>query len=145
MDESGQQVANGSNDMKVINLSDLVLTPDHIKLLKKGMTFSPVTNIDEFTVFKDITLFLRKIFFRSLYTNTDNAFDPIESIGVEDQKVLDILNSLLDEIDMPDEEPSTLIRCANLRIRSQKMPPLSKNKWLNLFLDMVQTDLEKIN
>lgn len=25
------------------------------------------------------------------------------------------------------------------------MPPLSKNRWLNLFLEMVQTDLEKID
>lgn len=130
--------------MKIVNLSDLELTPDHISLLQKGMTFSPVNNMDEFTVFKDIMLFLRKVFLHFLYDRTDNTAAPVMSMDVDDQKALDIMNSLLDESEGP-PETSIPIRQANLRIRSQKMPPLSKNRWLNLFLDMVQTDLGKVD
>lgn len=83
--------------MKVINLSDLDLTPDHINLLQKDIFFSPVANMDEFT------LFLRKVFFRSLYTKNDNAIDITEPFEAEDQRALDILNSLLDENDTPNE------------------------------------------
>lgn len=129
--------------MKVVNLSDLKLTPDHISLLQKGMTFSPVANMDKFTVFKDVTLFLRKVFLHSLYDQKDSAAVAALPIDAEDQKALDILNSLLEENEGPSEIPTSIRRQANLRIRSQKMPPLSKNKWLNLFLDMLQTDLEK--
>lgn len=54
-------------DMKVINLSAFPLAPRHINLLQKGMSFSPVDNMDKFTVYKDVSLFLRKVFFRSIY------------------------------------------------------------------------------
>lgn len=131
--------------MKVVNLSNIELTPDHISLLQKGMTFSPVNNMDEFTVFKDITLFLRKVFLRSLYDCTDNTAAPAIPLDVDDQKALDILNSLLEESKGPFEASTPTRRQAKLRIRSQKMPPLSKNRWLKLFLDMVQTDLGKID
>lgn len=32
-----------------------------------------------------------------------------------------------------------------MRIRSTKMPTLSKHKWLKVFLDLVQRDLSKVN
>lgn len=87
------------------------------------MTFSPVNIMDEFTVFKDITLFLRKVFLRSLYDRTDNTAVAATPMDVEDQKALDILNSLLEENEGPLETSIPIRRQANLRIRSQKMPP----------------------
>lgn len=65
--------------------------------------------------------------------------------NVEDQLAFDTLNSLLQENKGPTKINTLIKRKANLRIRSQKMPPLSKNKWLKIFLDLVQTDLEKVN
>lgn len=52
--------------MKVVNLSDFPLSHDHIKLLQKGMTFSPVSNMYEFTVYKDLTLPSESLFAISL-------------------------------------------------------------------------------
>lgn len=48
-----------ATDMKVINLSDFPLEERHIKLLSKGLSFSPATPMDKFTAYKDINLFLR--------------------------------------------------------------------------------------
>lgn len=42
-------------------------------------------------------------------------------------------------------DPTPMNRPSNLTIKSLKMPPLSKHKWINLFLDQVQKDLTKIN
>lgn len=134
-----------TGDMKNVNLSDFTLTPDHISLIQRGMSFSPVTNMDEFTVYNDITLFLRKAFLRSLHERKDNQPTSTMTVDAEDQRALDILNSLLKENEGPLETTTSVRRQANLGIRSLKMPPLSKNKWLNLFLDMVQTDLEKVD
>lgn len=115
------QVASNGVDMKIVNLSDMVLTPDHISLLQKGMTFSPVNNMDKFTVFKDITLFLRKVFLRSLYDNS--IATPVVTLEADDQRALEILNSLLEENEGPLMTAAPIRRQANLRIRSQKMPP----------------------
>lgn len=46
--------------------------------------------------------------------------------------------------DLP-PDPISVNRPSNLTIKSQKMPPLSKHKWISLFLDQVQKDLTKIN
>lgn len=84
-------------DMKVVNLSDLELTPDHISLLQRGLTFSPVSNMDEFTVYKDIVLFLRKVILKSLYTDQEIPKGILPPLNTEDQQALDILHSLLQE------------------------------------------------
>lgn len=54
-------------DMKIINLSTFPLAPNHISLLQRGMLFSPTANMDIFSVYKDVALFLRKVFFRTLH------------------------------------------------------------------------------
>lgn len=124
-----QNDQHGSNDLKVVNLSSQNLSPDHISLLAKGMSFSLTSAMDEFTVYKDITLFLRKVFLRSLYDGKDGVSTANTIIDSDDQNALDILNSLLDENLGHSEEFHTPIkRLVDLKIRSQKMPPLSKNR-----------------
>lgn len=99
--------------------------------------------MDKFTVYKDIVLFLRKVFLRSMYQNSGEInTNETEHLDAEDQQALDILNALLEENE-PTSCPTR--RIADLLIRSKKMPPLSKNRWLYMFLEMVQADLEKIN
>lgn len=140
-----QSKQNASNDLKVVNLSNHPLSPDHINLLAKGMSFSSTSAMDEFTVYKDITLFLRKVFLRSLYEREGGTSTVNTILDSDDQKVLDILNLLLEENSEHGEEFHTPTKCiVDLKIKSQKMPPLSKNRWLSLFLEMVQSDLEKV-
>lgn len=146
MTQPVQQVTTAPRtDMKVVNLSDYELTPNHISLLQKGLSFSPVSNMDEFTVYKDIVLFLRKVFLKSLYTESDIPTDTTMSPNTDDEQALEILNSLLLESDGLTQSDAPIRRRANLQIRSQKMPPLSKNKWLQIFLELVQTDLERVD
>lgn len=46
---------------------------------------------------------------------------------------------------MDEEHIEPVRQPSSIRIRSTKMPSLSKHKWLSLFLDLVQIDLEKVN
>lgn len=145
MDLPSQYIAQTSKDMKVVYLSDFERTHDHISLLQKGMSFSPVANMDEFTVYKDVALFLRKAFLRSLYEGKGSLAVATLPLDEDDQLALDTLNSLLADNEGLSQINSSIRRKTNLRIRSQKMLPLLKNKWLQIFLDLVQPDLEKVN
>lgn len=49
------------HDMKVINLSNVKLKEKHIELLQKGLSFSLMSRINEFEIFKSISLLLRKV------------------------------------------------------------------------------------
>lgn len=60
-----------TQDKKVVNLSDFPLNQHHISLLQKGLSFSPTASMNEFEVFKDINLFLRKVIFR--YWHSDRG------------------------------------------------------------------------
>lgn len=129
-------------DKKVVNLSSFPLELRHVQLLQRGMSFSPVSNMEEFTVYKDVVLFLRKVFFRSLYQQDDRETEINPQPDLDDQHALAILNSLLEENEGTQANSPTSIRRANLNIKSTKMPPLNKNRWLNIFLEVVQRDLE---
>lgn len=108
-----------------------------------------MNTMDEFTVYKDVVLFLWKVFFRLLHTyrsDRSDSNDTMANITSNDEEILQILTSLLEENnDLEEDEhivPSK--RPANLKIRSNKMPPIHKNKWLSTFLDLVRADLGKI-
>ncbi|KAM4012119.1 uncharacterized protein ACNLHF_005295 [Anomaloglossus baeobatrachus] len=59
-----------SNELEVINLSQLVLSDDQVEVLKLGLTFVPDCNFDLFTVAKDLNLFLRKLILHKLHFKT---------------------------------------------------------------------------
>lgn len=82
---------------------------------------------------------------QSLYERKDTIGTGEPHLDVEDQKALEILNSLLEENEDIPEIINPSKKVTNLKIRSKRMPPLSKNRWLNLFLEMVQADFDGIN
>lgn len=110
-------------DMKVINLSSFPLALRHINLLRKGMYFLPTNTMDEFNVYKDIALFLRKVFL--WYTDPSDTTITTDS---RDDEILQILNSLLEKNDEQVDQTVVQKRHAPLKFRSNKMPPLYRNK-----------------
>ncbi|XP_069604306.1 uncharacterized protein [Ranitomeya imitator] len=56
-----------SDSLKVINLSDHVFSNEEIEVLSKGLTFSPSTRCDKFTVIKDLHVFGRSLLFKKWY------------------------------------------------------------------------------
>ncbi|KAM4048439.1 uncharacterized protein ACNLHF_011304 [Anomaloglossus baeobatrachus] len=69
------------NDLQVINLSNISLSKDQVEVLKLGLSFSPDSNFDSFTVIKDLHLFSRKLVLHKLHSrsNTDpQQFSPRE-------------------------------------------------------------------
>lgn len=133
----------------IINLSEFKLEERHRKLLEKGLSYSPTGSMNEFEVYKDITLFLRKVYLRQLHQRPTQDEDENLPTKSQDDEDLDILTSLLMESKDDDQSISTpsspLKRDANLLIKSTKMPPFRKNRWLGVFLDLVQDDLTKVN
>lgn len=108
--------------------------------------------MDEFTVYKDIHLFLRKVVFQLFYagqntvsSQTDQGTTTLEK--KEDQLALENLMALLNEqTDSAESVDSDKIRrTSELRIKSLKMPPIYKYHWIRLFLDLVKNDLNKID
>ncbi|CAH2222479.1 Hypothetical predicted protein, partial [Pelobates cultripes] len=60
------------SNMKMINLSNFKLLPDHITLLNKGLSFVPTPSADKFEWLKDINLFGRKLALCSLHKKKNN-------------------------------------------------------------------------
>ncbi|XP_075188797.1 uncharacterized protein LOC142279344 [Anomaloglossus baeobatrachus] len=56
-----------SNQLEVINLSQVQLSDDQIEVLKLGLTFVPDCSFDLFTVAKDLNLFLRKVVLHKIH------------------------------------------------------------------------------
>lgn len=100
--------------------------------------------MDEFTVFKDVTLFIRKVFLRFIHTSNPVLGTDINTKN-QDEEMLAILSSLLEENERGETGHGPYKRQSKLNIKSTKMSPLNKNRWLSLFLDMIQTDLSKID
>lgn len=92
--------------------------------------------MNEFEVFKDINLFLRKVIFRYWHSER-KEINTTDEQTKEEQEALEVLVSLLEENQDPDPDgetnssPSESLRPSNLTIRSLKMPPLSKHKQIH--------------
>lgn len=137
-------------DLKVINLSNFKLEKRYTDLLSRGLSFSPSTGMDLFDVFKDVCLFLRRVYFKLLYSDRSSEMNT-QTSGVDsnDMEAIDLLVSLLEEgtISTDDEEIEESFNwriSAGLKIRSTSMPQFRKNKRLGVFLNLVQEDLEKV-
>lgn len=138
-----------SVDRSIVTLSDFQLKDNHIRLLKKGLSFSPTSPMNEFEVFKDISLFLRKVLFKLWHSRgPDNTLTLESNLDKDEREAINNFMSLLDENEGSDSEVETnhpLNRKSNLKIRSTKTPTLSKHKWLQVFLDQVKQDLGRVN
>lgn len=122
------------DNMDIINLSNHVLSNKERRLLSKGLSFCPDSNLDSFEAIKDVNLFARKVLLKSLYSK-EKKKDNI----VQHDKDLDDLLSLLDEQDSLDlidtldldvllQEHTTMetppSRPIKLRNKSEKISPL---------------------
>lgn len=112
------EVMSIGEDWKVIDPSSFRLETRHIQLLRKGMSFSPTDNMDEFMVYKDVVLFLRKIFFKALYSQEDNSLTHTSQPEEDNEIALNILISLLEENEGEDIPSIPSKREADLKIKS---------------------------
>lgn len=80
----------------------------HIDLLNKEISFSPTEDMDEFTVYKDITLSLRKMYNGSFYNGEGNPPNNSTTVDDNDREALEILNSLLELKSSLKEKPICL-------------------------------------
>ncbi|XP_069597226.1 uncharacterized protein [Ranitomeya imitator] len=87
---------------KVINLSSHCFTDIDLKLLEKGLSFSPAAPFDAFEAVKDLHLFARSLVFKKYFFNGNlAALFPTE----EEQIALRILEEMAAEHDTPEGGP----------------------------------------
>lgn len=117
---------------------------------KKGSSFHQQLQWMIFEVFKDIALFLRKVYLKEVHQGVPLPC-PSETAQTssQDKIAIDILTSLANGSD--DEQnrnapthSSPWKSESNLPIKSTKIPPFRNNPWLGIFLDLVQEDLTKL-
>lgn len=128
----------GKNSLKVINLTDKVLTRPQLEVLGKGLTFSPSANFYFFLAVKDLHLFARKLIFKKLYhTRQHENLFPTE----DEQETLRILESLLQEQTMEAEGklPKSILPS------SKKFPPISMYSNIEVFVKLVTAEFAKID
>lgn len=140
----------GGEDVTIINLSIFKQEKRHLALLSRGLSFSPSADMDEFEIYKDLNLFLRRVYYRSLYSDRPSEPNVTREPSTGDTLALKQLESLFEEGGISSDDDETSASCswrrdAGLRIWSTKMPQLRKDKRLGIFLDLVQEDLAKIN
>lgn len=80
----------------IVNLSNSCLEQKHIHLLSKGPSFSPTSSMDEFVIYKDIYLFVRRVLFKLILGDTkETAVTAIAKQTAEED-----LHALQDLIDL---------------------------------------------
>lgn len=104
--------------------------------------------MDHFEVYKDLCLFLKRVYYREIYS--DKVVNSDSAAETNDANALESLMTLLDEDgqssdDDETSETSAWRRNPHLKIHSTKMPFFRKNKWLGVCLNLVQEDLEKLD
>lgn len=136
--------------MKVVNLTQFPLNAHHLSLLKKGLSFSPKSGMNEFEVYKDISLYLRKVIFKYWHSSKHDELQLNQSNREEGDALIALISLLQENVDSDSEVDASghqyeVIRSANIPIRSVKMPPRSKYKPIEFFLTQVKRDLSKVN
>ncbi|XP_069589329.1 uncharacterized protein [Ranitomeya imitator] len=82
------------DQLKVINLSKYELSMAEVRLLERGLTFSPTCRLDTFTAIRDLHLFSRKLILKKFHFKND-AHDNFST--VEEDETLRNLEELLEE------------------------------------------------
>lgn len=133
-------------DFTIINLYKFKLEKRHLALLSRGLSFSPLAAMEEFEIYKDLNLFLRNVYYRSLY------LDPVNLIGLQNLIQgtlwpLDNWNLFLKK-EVPMMKRFLLVAAGGgmqgYKFGPPKCPSSGKIR-LAIFLDLVQEDLSKIN
>ncbi|KAM9305433.1 uncharacterized protein PAF06_013989 [Gastrophryne carolinensis] len=114
----------------------------------QGLSFSPCKGGDEFTLYKDTALFLRKVMFKAMYSapiekreNQHNGNEPHRQGSATGSEEVEEETRWDDVESIPDLMPNL----DQLREKSKKFPPLNSNKYVSLFLQLVQRDLREGN
>ena len=65
--------------LSVFNLSSKILSPAHVSLLNKGLSFGPTTQCNDFDVKVDMFKFFRNIRLREYFSspNSDTSIEPV--------------------------------------------------------------------
>lgn len=107
----------------------------YIALLSKGLSFSPVEQMDHFEVYKDLCHFLRRVYFKLIFLGREKLDQKDEVDKIQDKDALDHLVSLFEEGGELSEEEEIIAtnpwkRKSNLKIISMSMPQFRK---INVF------------
>lgn len=141
--------------MNIINLSDHVLTTTQNKVLKRGLSFSPVHDISPFTLYKDLFLFCRKLLLKKHFNKDSNPegqslVNPLmaisdsqnphdlaySSIGsTQEQTMLDQAINDLQDLLLEQTEPTH-----SLKPKSRFMPPRNTSSAVITFGELVMRD-----
>ncbi|KAM4016291.1 uncharacterized protein ACNLHF_002679 isoform 2-T3 [Anomaloglossus baeobatrachus] len=124
--------------LKVINLTDKILTGAQLEVLQLGLSFSPVANFDLFTGIKDIQLFGRKLLLKKYFAKKDTG--NLTGFSREEQEAIKILESLLAE-----QSSTDLTRFPSYtKKKSTTFPPLSACPTIELFVKMVVQEFRSL-
>ncbi|XP_073423441.1 uncharacterized protein [Dendrobates tinctorius] len=134
---NGASPSNDRHELKVINLSEHILTVTDLHVLSKGLSFSPKSDFDLFTVIKDLHIFARSLIFKKhFHDQTLHEMFPTET----EQEALRTLEGLAVEHDTLENDRIP----ASIRPKSRKFPALSTCANVDLFVQLVSKDLEAI-
>lgn len=134
----------GTSDinLKVINLSDHILTDVDVSLLQKGLTFSPSDHFNTFSAVKDLHIFARSLIFKKWHHKKDSdEYDTIFETESE-RNAVRILEELAAENEPETQAIGMIPEC--IRVKSKKFPPLSVCPAVDLFVKMVTKDFEAL-
>lgn len=90
-------------------MSDCYLGERHIALSSKGLSFSPVDQMDHFEVYKDLFLLLRRVCFKLIFLGREKLDQKDEVDKIQDKTALDHLVSLFEEGGELSEEEEIIV------------------------------------
>lgn len=93
IDPKRNRITEPQGGLQIINLSEYVLTDMELKVLQKGLTFSPMQPLDKFLLTKDIYLFCRQLMFKILYHRPSMA----DQLPADEQQIFRDLLDLMRE------------------------------------------------
>lgn len=146
--------------MNSVNLSNRPLTQAERDLLQKGLSFCPDADLDTFTVIKDLHLFARKLYYKSLFSKekdknisqietkrSDEALDDLLTL-LEEQDPSELIDtidieSLLEEY-IKKEVPLRSDKQAKFKKKLDKFPPFTSNPNLAAFVASTTSEIKKL-
>lgn len=163
---TGDRSVCNQNPLNIINLSSHVLTNEEKNLLSLGLSFCPSAALDKLSIVKDIFLFARRLFYKTIFWKGDEE-DPLnlseeENLdlsvhGELDPNILQEILALLEAQETDETDPtegtdyptalpsniSELIKrkCKN---KSDKFPSLKANPNLWMFVQQVVKEIGEL-
>lgn len=120
-----------SDSLQLINLSNITFSIEEVRLLQKGLTFTPTPNYNAFTWVKDINLFARKLALSKYHTIL--ARDSRYLIRSDQTTIRD-----LEELELDNEQGLDYIKgpFSNLKPKSSFTPAFSQFSNIDTFVEL---------